>query len=81
MRTEVNSNPFEISNRFEKSFSLYRNFTVSNLESSNPFKKLSRLHGDFTEATFQTITRLWRVFDILIELIYRWVILSIDRLY
>ena len=81
MRPEVNSNPFEILNRFEKSFSLYGNFTVSNLESSNRFKKLSRLHGDFIAATFQTIARLWRVFDTLIELIYRWVILSIDRLY
>ena len=72
MRPEVNSNRFEISNRFEKSFRLYGNFTVSNLESSNRFQHFSHLHegfshlhegfshlhGGFTAATFQTIARL-----------------------
>ena len=56
MRSEENSDRFEISNRFEMSF---RNFTVSNLEISNRFQKLSRLHGHFTAATFQTIARLY----------------------
>ena len=53
MRPEVNSN------RFEKSFRLHGNFTVSNLTSSNRFQKLFSLHGDFTAATFQTIARLF----------------------
>ena len=57
MRPEVNRNWFEISNRFEKSFRLYYNFTTANLEISNPFQKFSRLHADFTAATFQTIVR------------------------
>ena len=59
MRPEVNSNWFEISNRFEMSFRLHGNFTVSNLEISNRFQKLSRLHEDFTAATFQTVARLY----------------------
>ena len=42
MRPKVNSNRFEISNHFEKSFRLHGNFTASNLEISNRFKKLSR---------------------------------------
>ena len=41
MRPEVNSNRFEISDRFEMAFCLHGN-----------------LHGDFIEATFQTIARL-----------------------
>ena len=53
MRPGVNSNQFEISNRFEKSFCLHDNFTTANLEISNPFQKLFRLHGDF----FQAIAR------------------------
>ena len=57
MRHEVNSNRFEISKRFEKSFRLHGNFTKANLEISNLFQKLFRLHGDFsnfaeTAATF-----------------------------
>ena len=56
MRAEVNSNRFEISNRFEMSFRLHGNFTESNLEISNRFQKLSRLHGDFTVVT---IARLY----------------------
>ena len=48
MRPEVNSNRFEISNPFEKSFRLHGNFTTADLEISNPFQKLFRLHGDFT---------------------------------
>ena len=59
MRSEVNSNRFEISNCFEKSFRLHGNFSASNFESSNRFQKLSRLHGDFTTATFQNIARLY----------------------
>ena len=59
MGSEVNSNRFEVSNRFEKSFRLHGNFNVSNLGSSNRFQKLSCLHGDFTAATFQTIARLY----------------------
>ena len=51
MRPEVNSNRFEISNRFEMSFHLHGNFTVSSLEISNRFQKLSYLHRDFTAAT------------------------------
>ena len=58
MRPEVNSNRFEISNDFEM-FRLRGNFTVSNLEISNRFQKLSSLHGDFTAATFKTIARLY----------------------
>ena len=42
MRPEVNSNRFEILNRFEMSLCLHGN-----------------LHGDFTEATFQTMARLY----------------------
>ena len=57
MRPEVNSNRFEISNRFEMLFRLHGNFTVSNLEISSRFQKLSRLHGDFIALTFQTIAR------------------------
>ena len=57
MRLEVNSNRFEILNRFKKSFHLHGNFTTANLEISNPFQKLFRLHGDFTAATFETIVK------------------------
>ena len=57
MRPEVNSNRFDISNRFEKSFCLHGNFTKANLEISNPFQKLFRLHSDFTAVTFQTIEK------------------------
>ena len=52
MRPEVNSNRFEISNLFEKSFRLHGNFTTGSLEISNSFQKLLRLHGGFTAATF-----------------------------
>ena len=58
MRPEVNSNRFEISNDFEM-FRLRGNFTVSNLEISSRFHKLSSLHGDFTAATFKTIARFY----------------------
>ena len=57
MRPERNSNRFEISNHFEKSFHLHSNFTAANLEISNRFQKLFHLHGDFTTATFQTTVR------------------------
>ena len=57
MRLEVNSNRFEISNYFEKSFRLHVNFTMANLEISNLFQKLFSLHGDFNAETFQTIVR------------------------
>ena len=50
MRPEVNSNQFEISNRFEKAFLLHDNFTVSNLKSSKRFQKLSRLLGSHEKA-------------------------------
>ena len=59
MRPEVNSNRFEISNRFEMSFRSHGNFAVSGLEIPNRFQKLLRLHGDFTAATFQTIARTY----------------------
>ena len=49
---EVNSDRFEITNRYEKSFRFHGNFTAANLEISNPSQKLLRLHGDFTAATF-----------------------------
>ena len=55
--TQVNSNRFEISDCLEKSFRLQGIFTTANLEISNSFQKLSRLHGDFAWATFQTIVR------------------------
>ena len=42
MRPEVNSNRFQISNGFEKSFRLHGNFTAPNLEISNRFQKLFR---------------------------------------
>ena len=48
MGPEVNSNWFEIWNRFEKSFRLHSSFTKTNLEISNPFQKLFRLNGNFT---------------------------------
>ena len=57
MRPEVNSNKFEISNRFEKSFRLHGNFTTAKFEISKPFQKLFCLHGDFTAATFQSIVK------------------------
>ena len=57
MRIEVNSNRFEILNRFEKWFHLHGNFTTAKLEMSNPFQKLFRLHDDFTAGTFQIIVR------------------------
>ena len=60
MRPEMNSNRFEISNRFEKSFCLHSNFTTANLEISNTFQKLFRLYGDFTVATFQIVLRFLR---------------------
>ena len=53
MRPEVNSNQFEISNRFKKVFCVHGNFTTANLEFSNPFQKLFRLHDDYTTTTFQ----------------------------
>ena len=53
MRPEVNSNRFEISNRFEKLFRVHGNFTTANLEFLNPFPKLFPLHGDFPTTTFQ----------------------------
>ena len=59
MRPEVNSNRFEISNRFEKSFCLHGNFTVANLKISNYFQKLFHLHGNFTAATYHTISRFY----------------------
>ena len=40
-----------------RSVRLHGSFTVVNLEISNSFQKLLRLHGDFTAATFQTIAR------------------------
>ena len=52
MRPEVNSSPFEISNRFENSFRLHGNSIITNFEISDPFQKLFRLHLDFTAATF-----------------------------
>ena len=57
MRPEVNSNRFEISNRFEKSLRLHGNFTTVNLEISNLFQKSFRLHDDLDVATFQTVVR------------------------
>ena len=39
-------------NRFENSFRLHGNFIMTNFEISDPFKKLFRLHLDFTAATF-----------------------------
>ena len=57
MSPEVNSERFEISNRFEKSFRLHDNFTTVNLEISNLFQKSFRLHGDLNVATFQTVVR------------------------
>ena len=57
MRPEVNSNQFEISNGFEKSFRLHGNFTTANLKIPNLFQKLIHPHGDFTAATLQTIVR------------------------
>ena len=59
MRPERNSNCFEISNRFEKSFRLRGSLTAVNLEISNRFQKLFRLYGDFTKATFQTTVRFY----------------------
>ena len=59
MRSERNSNWFEISNRFEKSFRLRGSLTAVNLEISNRFQKLFRLYGDFTKATFQTTVRFY----------------------
>ena len=59
MRPESNSNWFEISNRFEKSFRLRGSLTAVNLEISNRFQKLFRLYGDFTKATFQTTVRFY----------------------
>ena len=59
MRPERNSNWFEISNRFEKSFRLRGSLTAVNLEISNRFQKLFRLYGDFTKATFQTTVRFY----------------------
>ena len=53
IRPEVNSNRFEISNRFEKLFRVHGRFTTANVEFSNPFQKLLHLHGDFTTTTFQ----------------------------
>ena len=49
MRPEVNSNQFEMSNRFEKLFHLHDSFTTANLEISNPFQKFFRLNVDFTD--------------------------------
>ena len=57
MRPEVNSNQFEISNCFEKSFHLHDNFTTAKLEILNPSQKLFFLYGVFTVATFQTIVK------------------------
>ena len=57
MGPELNSNRFEISNRFQKSFCLHGNFIASNLEISNCFQKMFRLHGNLTAATLQTIAR------------------------
>ena len=42
-----NSNRFESSNRFQKSFHLHDNFTTANLEIPNCFQKLFRLHNHF----------------------------------
>ena len=44
--SEVNSNRFEISNHFEKSFHLHGNFTAANLEFSNPFSEDNELLQD-----------------------------------
>ena len=55
MRPEVNSNQFEISNHFERSFHLHDSYTWVNLKISNHSQKLFCLHGDLTAATFQTI--------------------------
>ena len=52
MRPDVNSNQFEISNRFEKLFRLHGSFTTANLKIWNPFQKSFHLHVDFTAATF-----------------------------
>ena len=52
MRSEVNSNRFEISNRFEKLFRLHGNFTAGKLEVSKRFQNFFRLHGVFTVANF-----------------------------
>ena len=41
MRPKVNSDQFEISNRFEKSFRLHGNFTTANLEIQTRFKDCS----------------------------------------
>ena len=62
MRLEVNSNRFEMSNRFEKLFHLHGNFTASNLEVSNRFQKLFRLHGYFIASTLQTMAKLYCTF-------------------
>ena len=52
MRLEVNSNGFENSNLFRKSFHLHGNFTTANFEILNPFQKLFRLHTNVTAANF-----------------------------
>ena len=57
MRPQVNSNPFEISNRFEKSFGLHCSFTKVNLEVSSHPQKMFRFHGDFTVATCQAMVK------------------------
>ena len=51
-RLEVNSNEFENSNLFGKSFHLHGNFTTANFEILNPFQKLVRLHTNVTAANF-----------------------------
>ena len=68
MIPEVNSNRFEISNRFEMSFRLHGNLEhvyIRHEVNSNRFEISDRfemsfrlngnLHGDFTAAIFQTI--------------------------
>ena len=52
VRPKVNSNRFEISNRFEKLFHLHNSFPAANLETSNPSQKLFPLNSGFTVATF-----------------------------
>ena len=59
MRLEVNSNQFEISNRFEKSFRLRGNFTTANFEISNHLSKTVSFTWRFLCDNFLIKVRLW----------------------
>ena len=58
MRSESNSNQFEFSNHFEKSFRLHGHFTAYNLEIRNHFQKLFRLHSDFYYSNFSNHNKI-----------------------